>query len=425
MGLPGATHKTSLYHHIDEDVIRRHPDKPRAWISIQTKRNDQKGIPNPSVFAYALHTIDAREKERKIQAGVLEPFVRDVPIEKRLRVYVSEDKALNKSPNVRKLISRWAREVDPGLDFNSQSDSDVLLLARDYFQSLMQNQKLSGQFLVKLLQASQGNGNQGPGLGPTNERRAGLALAMMMDAGHLKGFQILGEAGKSIKLNDELKQEKAAAALSGKAIERLDYSAHEEAMAVDILAQLPRSTHTMKAGQSRYIPIQIKSTGSVGYDKALRYLTFTQKERDEVLAAFPGKPEWEKYFSPHPDEPGKFRLRVKRKVLKLALNNRKIVKRGKADYEPDIVNKFMVLTEHAKRNKELIITDKPYQKHSYAEKVILMIKSGILTPINLPAPKPDFDCHSHAQISPFILRASDSFLPVMLQSALWKLKEKP
>lgn len=143
-------------------------------------------------------------------------------------------------------------------------------------------------------------------------------------------------------------------------------------MAVDILVELYSKSGNL------YFPLQIKSSGSFGYDDAVRYLTFNKDEKQRVSSVVP---EAKKYFVQDALNENKYRLKLKRKVMKIALSNRKLVKNHKKDLDPDIVNKIMTMIEYAHGNGEALLLKHPYQKYSYADKVISMIKNGFLTPI--------------------------------------------
>lgn len=147
---------------------------------------------------------------------------------------------------------------------------------------------------------------------------------------------------------------------------------HEEAMAIDIMVRLKRQD-----GHFEYLPIQIKSKGSSHYDQTERYLTVNETEKRYIERFLP---ETKGLFQ-RSDRKKRFRLLIRRNVAKIGLNERKIVKKHKKDLEPDIANGIMTIVEHAKQNNRTLVTRKPYQQYPYAAKVVLMIKSGFITPI--------------------------------------------
>lgn len=329
-------------------------------IYIQREINKQLGIKDPPSFEYALKTKEIRELRRNIKAKGLPNYLRDVAEEKALRIFIPENEFFSFGDKTKRVIKRLARGLDPNTNFGENANRDYS--AKDYFNLLLANKKLSYCSQNLLSEIQHGNTNQGPGLGPTNERRAALALSIISDKGFIDGFRILGEAGKPVRMkSDILESEKS----------NIDYGAHEEAMAVDILVHANSKQHNF------YVPIQIKSSGACGYDMTKRYLSFTESEKDKVAKLCP---ETKKLFSPDFNRDC-YRLRVERKILKIALNDRKLVKNTKRDFEPDVVNKLMAMIEYAQDQGEILITEKPYSKYDYVDKVILMIKSGFITPI--------------------------------------------
>lgn len=348
----------SLHRYLDPDLMSQIGDNPLRVISIQRARNNAKGnvSPEPPVFSYAHGIRQIRDLHREIEERKRPSFLRELPVDRSSRIFMQEREYSNLGPKRKKLLARFAARLSTFTSFATGSN----LSAGDYFSMLSSNAKLSDPGRRSLRKLQEGNGNRGPGLGPTNERRAALALAILKDKGLIRDFQICGEAGKPLALRAE-------------AVEKpIDYTAHEEAMAVDILVQLQSSPNNI------YLPLQIKSSGNDGYDQTKRYLTFSRDEKNYLQTKYP---QIREYFVEDPYKPSRYRLKFQRKVLKLALNERKIVKSGKKDFEPDIVNKIMAMIEYAQGQGEALLVHRPYQKYSYPEKVLAMIKAGFLKPI--------------------------------------------
>jgi hypothetical protein len=350
--------RSSLHHHLDPD-LREIPNALHA-ISLQRVRNSAKGQTDPPVFAYVERVRQLRDQHRKINRDKLPSFYRDLALSAKLRIFIPPDKYKIQGAR-KKLFSRFARFWS-GSDVLTSSQGEEISLAK-YLSNLHSNSKLTDLARRNLAKIQIGNSNQGPGLGPTNERRAALALAILKDHGFIVNFQVCSESGKPLLIKRKSPKDTANPS-------KLNYSAHEEAMAVDIMVELAGMN-----SQKIYMPLQIKSSGSEGFDSTQRYLTFNKQEKNRLIKLFPAT---KNLFVSDNLREGTFRLKFARRVLKMALNERKIVKISKKDFDPDIANKLLAMIEYATKNNELLILPKPYAKYSYVEKVIMMIKAGFL-----------------------------------------------
>lgn len=358
-----STTLRSPYRHLDPELqqeVRTGTISPLKAVSIQIKKLKKTGQAVPEALHYARRASEHRMHESRVDSGDLESFKREVPRDHSLRIFESKFETVRSrlyGKNSRGFVSRLARDVKSDSEFmlrreqnkkkekqsylaqflrrapflNSlfQSDADnsdssqEIISAKDFFSWLLKNDVMSQSVVNKLVELSKGRGNQGPGLGPMNERRAGLALAILKDADLINDFQICGEAGKPLQINKT----------KGFSI---DYSRHEEAMAIDVLVMLKAK------GVYEYLPIQIKSSGSEGFDVCERYLTFNAREKYILEKTIPNT---KGLFVENPDREGNFRLKFRRKVFKISLNQRKLIKKHTRDYEQDIVNKLMAAIE--------------------------------------------------------------------------------
>lgn len=135
--------------------------------------------------------------------------------------------------------------------------------------------------------------------------------------GYGSNFEICGEAGEPVAL------EKQAAKI-------VNYQSHEEAMSVDILVQLKSKSN---ASFFRYIPLQIKSDTSTGFDETKRYITFSASQKQEIQELLP---------------------------------------------------QLMCYLEHSQESGELLSLKSPYQNLSFTKRVSAMVKAGFLTPVLAP-----------------------------------------
>jgi hypothetical protein len=348
----------SVYHQI-------HPDlRTLPWhraLRIQQKLNRRCSQPDPPVFQYALKTQEQRRLHRAIEEGNKPGYLRQTARNPQMRVFREFENYL-RGDSVRKLITKFAQGVNGDKIF--QSNSSVEVSAKDYFSLLLSNSALSKNTQRVLVDLHNGNTNRSPGLGPSNERRAAIALAILQDEGMVSGFQLCGEAGKSLRMKQD--------ASLGNQDNALDYSHHEEAMAVDLMVKLDFGMNNF------YLPLQIKSSGSNGIDSTQRYLNFTNQEKDFIVNKAPFIRE---LFVEDLCHPGKHRMLFTRNVLKIALSDRKIIKTHRRDFEDDIANKILALIEYAIEHGQTMPLKQAYQSYSYPEKVLLMIKSGFLKPI--------------------------------------------
>lgn len=348
--------RSSLHLYLDAD-LRVLPNALHA-ISLQRSRNSAQGQPDPPVFAYVERVRQVRDQHRKIARDEQPSYCRDLAQDHNFRIFIPPDKYKIQGSR-KKFLSRLVRFWS-GFE-NLSSSSGVEISISNYLSMLNSNSKLTEQARRNLAKIQSGNGNQGPGLGPTNERRAALALALLKDNAFISNFQVCSESGKPLLVKRKSPLEKPS---------RPDYSAHEEAMAVDILVQLVSSK-----SQKIYLPLQIKSSGSEGFDTTQRFLSFTAEEKNRLIQEFP---QVKDLFIQDTLRHDIFRLKFTRRVLKMALNDRKIVKISKKDVEPDIANKILTMIEYALNTGHLLALPKPYAKYSYIEKVIMMIKAGFL-----------------------------------------------
>jgi len=348
--------RSSLHLYLDAD-LRELPNALHA-ISLQRSRNSNQGQSDPPVFAYVERVRQVRDQHRKIARDEQPSFYRDLAQDHNFRIFIPPDKYKIQGSR-KKFLSRLMRYWS---GFESLSSSNgVEISISNYLSILNSNSKLTEQARRNLAKIQSGNSNQGPGLGPTNERRAALALALLKDYGFISNFQVCSESGKPLFLKRKSPREDTT---------RLDYSAHEEAMAVDILAEL-----VSPDSQKIYLPLQIKSSGSEGLDTTQRFLSFTLEQKNRLIQEFP---QAQDLFIQDLFKPDIFRLKFTRRVLKMSLNDRKIVKISKKDVEPDIANKILTMIEYALNTGHLLVLPKPYAKYSYIEKVIMMIKAGFL-----------------------------------------------
>lgn len=389
----------SPYRHLDLELqreVREGSLDPLKAVSIQIKKSKKTGRRVHPALHYARKAKEHRIRSELIDSGEIPSLKREVPKDHSLRIFESRFDTANSrlyGQHSRNFVDHLASNVDPDAEFlitrkhkNKKQEKQSYLAqilrktpllnstfarteddqfyeetisAKDFFTWLVKNDVLSKSVLNKLVELNKGRGNQGPGLGPMNERRAGLALAILKDAGLVDDFEVCGEAGKPLSVG----KVKANS---------IDYSKHEEAMAIDILVKLK------SMGLFEYLPVQIKSSGSSDYDEEERYLTFNAREKYILEKALPQTIGLfvEDKFKPH-----SYRLKLKRKVLKMSLNERKLIKKHTRDYEPDIVNKMMAAIEFSQAEGKTLRLEKPYTSLPYAQKVIALIKQGFLTPV--------------------------------------------
>lgn len=395
---------TSPFSALDSDLqeqVREGSISALAAVSAQTKRLNRTGKEVPQVLRYAQNAHAARLHAKQIDQGDIDEERREVSSDYARRVYQSnfENPATRLYGKAsRSFIARLAKGAHPEHCFEihripddgktsnlAQSLSTVWFLkplfrggdsinqdqvrtvgVKRFFSWLTANNIMSDSTLKQLIALGKGNSNQGPGLGPMNERRAGLALAILKDAGLIKNFQICGEAGKPLTA--------VKSAEMG-----IDYAHHEEAMAIDIIVRLKTSKFGFE-----YLPLQIKSSGSSGFDTEERYLTFNPREKYIVEHALP---ETIDLFVENPHSPGSYRMKLKRRVYKLPLNKRKIIKEHKKDFDPDIVNRMIAVIDAMQAKDMTLLLDQPYSKLSYVDKVIELIKQGFLTPVKCQSSK--------------------------------------
>jgi hypothetical protein len=345
---------TNPYLHLDQD-LREGMDSILRAVSLQSKRNKKLGKPVPEALSYAQQAHSSRARHKDIVTSSKPSFLREVPEDHSLRIFISPEEFKFFGRGLKQIVKKFAKGLHP-----QQIIADPDFSISDYFSSVLKNRKISDNLKKQLL--GDRLGNRGPGIGPTNERRAACALAIIKDKGLIDGFQVCGEAGKAL-ITDKSEIEKD---------DLIDYGHHEEAMAVDILVK------TSSGKYNTYMPLQIKSSGSCDYDTAKRYLSFNSKEKALIEQYLPGI---EKLFVQDPYRDDFFRIKVQRKVLKIGLNDRKLVKTHRKDFDNDIVNKLMAMIEYSRNSGEALSLKQPYQKLTYPERVIAMVKSGFLTPI--------------------------------------------
>jgi hypothetical protein len=347
--------RSSLHRHLDPD-LRKISNALHA-ISLQRARNSAHGQTDPPVFAYVEKVKHLRDQHRKIAREDHPSYLRDLAQDYNFRIFIPPDKYKLQGSR-KKFLSRLLRFWS-GSEILSSSNGEEISIS-NYLSILNSNSKLSDQARRNLVKIQSGNSNQGPGLGPTNERRAALALALLKDYGFIVNFQVCSESGKPLFLKRKTNDKSL----------KFNHSAHEEAMAVDILVQLvsPKS-------QKIYLPLQIKSSGSEGFDTTQRYLSFTEEEKNRLVLEFP---DIKNSFIQDSKTQNIYRLKFARRVLKMALNERKIVKISKKDVEPDIANKILTMIEYALDTRQLLVLPKPYAKYSNIEKVIMMMRAGFL-----------------------------------------------
>ena len=318
-------------------------------VSDTAQRLKRCQRPVPRSLNYALKAKGYRQKHSKEENSVY----REIPKNKKDRVYIRENEFVNFGKSFKHLVAHFAKEIKPNLSLKAN------LKRLDYFKNLMSNKPFSYHF-HSLLQ-SLNSGNHGLSIGPTMERRAALALAILKDRNVISGFEICGEAGEPV-------------ALEKQAAKTVNYQSHEEAMSVDILVQLKSKSN---APFFRYIPLQIKSDTSTGFDETKRYITFSASQKQEMQELLPQLTE-DFFTRINADN---FRINFKRRVLKLGLCDRKIVKNSRKDFQKDIVNKLMCYLEHSQESGELLSLKSPYQNLSFTKRVSAMVKAGFLTPV--------------------------------------------
>jgi hypothetical protein len=331
------------------------------WTAVRVAFNQSRslGMSPPKVLQTAKDLSQQRKRMHKARDGEIPSWEIGQPVNPNLRV-ISSQEVCKPGPQEKRFLSKLAANSNPDQMIHSNDDNKgqtIQILARDWFKWLLSNQKLSSELVHKLTLLQHGNTNQGPGLGSFNERRAGLVLSRLADYDLIKGFCLMGDSGKALCI--------------GKNKSKIDYSHHEEAMAIDVII------HLNSANTYEYLPLQSKSSGTLGYDQCNRMISFTAEDKTQLQDLMPGLKD--STFIKDPRNPEKYFLEIKRRVFKVPLSNRKLVKSHKRDTDDDIANVVMAIIESSQKSHETLILDKPYFKQSYAEKIANLIKAKFLT----------------------------------------------
>ncbi|MCE2928883.1 MAG: hypothetical protein LW817_04545 [Candidatus Caenarcaniphilales bacterium] len=359
--------KAKLIHSLFDSKIFREEGFWQAF-RVASRHSNATGESLPKALRDAQLLSQRRRQIHKAMEGKIASWEIGHPLNPELRV-VSTNEIRKLGPQEKRFLSKLAANSNPDQMIHSYEDHQgqtIQILARDWFKWLLSNQKLSSEVVHKLTLLQHGNTNQGPGLGPFNERRAGLVLSRLADYDLIKGFCLMGDSGKALCI--------------GKNKSKIDYSHHEEAMAIDVMI------HLNSANTYEYLPLQSKSSGTLGYDQCNRMISFTAEEKKQLQELLPRVKDTA--FEKDPRNPGQYFLEIKRKVFKIPLSNRKLVKSNKTDADDDIANLIMAIIESSQKFGETLILDKPYFKQSYAEKIANLINANFLTVIN---PDKEFD----------------------------------
>jgi hypothetical protein len=330
------------------------------WMATSERRGSTPAFGANQLRSKDVDKRDYREKKTAVQEGRSPSYILGIARDHAKRFFLKP--GLTKEsvgPNKRSFINTLIKNISP----NSivYKDDNNTVTAREYFQWITNNKPLSGRAKKLLYKMSEGHGNKGPGMGPFSERRAGYTLSLLADAGLIKNFWICGDAGSPLSVKDMIPDDMATR-------EAIDYGAHEEAMAVDLIAHLNESYSPYE-----YAAMQIKSNGTLGFKESKRFLSFDKEQKQEFINLFPDSQD---LFIENKYKKETFFLPVYRNVFHIPMNDRKIAKTRSKDHNDDIANLMMAAFEFMHKADMTIKLDQPYQTLSYAQRVEAMINSG-------------------------------------------------
>lgn len=341
-----------------------------AWrkvLSLMAQSERRGNSPNIGANAVLKQSEGARnyrELKERVSAGTSPSYVLGIARDHAKRFYINTKKLSKPSFGTRErsfLIS-LTKNLKPDTEVFFDKPTNRGITAREYYSWVMSNKPVGSEVKRILYAMSSGNGNQGPGIGPFNERRAGYVLSKLTDANLIKNFWVCGEASSPLFVKDSDIKENVPNSV-------FDYSMHEEAMAVDLIAHL----NPIGKEKYEYAAMQIKSSGTLGFRESKRFLSFNSDQKSEFEQLIP---DAKALFIKNENNSDKFFLPVLRNVFHLPMNDRKIARSGPKDYSDDVANQMMATFEFMQSHNMTIKLDKPYQKLSYAQKVKAMIESG-------------------------------------------------
>jgi hypothetical protein len=347
--------------------VSRGLDPKEAWREVLyiMARSEQSGDSPDIGASVVLNKSEKartyRELRERVRAGTSPSYLLGIARDHAKRFYINEKKrempVLGKSE--RGFFISLTKNLEPDTVIFVDKVTNRTITAREYYSWIRSNKPISSDTKRVLYAMSSGNGNQGPGIGAFNERRAGYVLSKLTDANLIKNFWICGEASSPLFVKDS----------RNIVNHKFDYAMHEEAMAVDLIA------HLKPEGKEKYeyVAMQIKSTGSLGFRESKRFLSFDADQKSEFEKLVP---ESKALFIKDTSRSNKFFLPVLRNVFHLPMNDRKIARSGPKDYSDDIANQMMATFEFMQNHNMTIKLDRPYQKLSYSQKVQAMIESG-------------------------------------------------
>lgn len=339
-----------------------------SLMALSEKRGDSPIIGASSVLKQSDSKRSYRELREQVREGISPSYVLGIARDHAKRFYQKTKSLLERrvfGVHERSFLNGLTKKLKPDMVIfvdRQDTDKEKAITAREYYQWIMSNKPVGSEAKRILHAMSVGYSNQGPGIGPFNERRAGYVLSKLADAKLIKNFWICGEASSPLFVRDSGFEE-------SELNKSFDYAMHEEAMAVDLIAHL----NPEQGENYEYAAMQIKSSGSLGFKESKRFLSFDSIQKQEFEEIVP---EAKDLFIEDSFHKNRYLLTVLRNVFHLPMNDRKIARFGPKDYSDDVANQMMATFEFMQNHNMTIKLDRPYQKLSYAQKVKVMIESG-------------------------------------------------
>ena len=255
-----------------------------AWrkvLSLMAQSERRGNSPNIGANAVLKQSEGARnyrELKERVSAGTSPSYVLGIARDHAKRFYINTKKLSKPSFGTRErsfLIS-LTKNLKPDTEVFFDKPTNIGITAREYYSWVMSNKPVGSEVKRILYAMSSGNGNQGPGIGPFNERRAGYVLSKLTDANLIKNFWVCGEASSPLFVKDSDIKENVPNSV-------FDYSMHEEAMAVDLIAHL----NPIGKEKYEYAAMQIKSSGTLGFRESKRFLSFNSDQKSEFEQLIP------------------------------------------------------------------------------------------------------------------------------------------
>ncbi len=309
-------------------------------------------------------TLKYRKLKLKVEAGTSERYRLGIANNHQKRFFL-QDHTNKKIPPGKKeidFLANLARDEDPNKVIGEIEDKDGnlrIITVEDYYLWVTNNKALGNKGINSLESLSEGQDYRGPGVGSYYERRAIYALTKLVDAKLIKDCWICGDSASPLFIRDSESESVANP-------NQIDYDMHEEAMAIDLIAQLEEGE------RFEYAPLQIKGSGTFGFRETSRLIMFDPEEKERFIKLVP---ESEKLFIPDSENRNRIFLPVYRNVFYVPVKGRKIAKSKPGDYSPDLANLMLSVFEFMHEKDMTLKLDRPYQSLSYAQKVKVLMDS--------------------------------------------------